>query len=127
MHPWVAAQLATGAWQTTAPRILEGIGQQVGALGVPREHWFTVASVLVQYIVGAAAQNAANARAVGPGGDRAAVLARAARVWEGLDPDAYPFTRAVAGQMRDHDDREQFLAGIDLALAGVAALHPPEA
>jgi hypothetical protein len=48
-----------------------------------------------------------------------------ARGWEDLDPDAYPFTRAVAGQMRGHDDREQFLAGIDLALAGVAALHPP--
>jgi hypothetical protein len=92
---------------------------------VPRGQWFTVASVLVQYIVGAAAQNAANARVVGPGGDRAAILGEMARGWEDLDPDAYPFTRAVADQMREHDDREQFLAGIDLALAGVAALHPP--
>ena len=37
----------------------------------------------------------------------------------GLDPDDYPFTRAVAAQLRDHDDREQFLAGIDLILAGI--------
>ncbi|GAA4773679.1 TetR/AcrR family transcriptional regulator [Actinomycetospora chlora] len=124
-HPWVAAQLASGPWQTTDPRLLESVGQQVRALGVPRGRWFTVASVLVQYIVGAAAQNAANARVVGPGGDRAAILGEMARGWEDLDPDAYPFTRAVAGQMRAHDDREQFLAGIDLALAGVAALHPP--
>ncbi|MEV5839522.1 hypothetical protein [Nocardia sp. NPDC052112] len=34
--------------------------------------------------------------------------------WEELDPDDYPFTRAVANQLREHDGREQFLAGIDL-------------
>ena len=44
--------------------------------------------------------------------------------WEGLDADDYPFSRSVAAQMREHDDREQFLAGIDLVLAGITALHP---
>jgi hypothetical protein len=29
----------------------------------------------------------------------------------------------VATQLRDHDDREQFLAGIDLILAGITTLH----
>lgn len=29
------------------------------------------------------------------------------------------FTRTVAAQLRDHDDREQFLAGLDLILAGI--------
>jgi hypothetical protein len=43
-------------------------------------------------------------------------------VWANLDPDEYPFTRNVAGQLRDHDDREQFLAGIDLILAGITGL-----
>ncbi|MEU5025127.1 hypothetical protein [Streptomyces milbemycinicus] len=28
--------------------------------------------------------------------------------------------------MREHDDREQFLAGIDLVLAGITALGPAE-
>jgi hypothetical protein len=27
--------------------------------------------------------------------------------------------------MRDHDDREQFLTGIDLVLTGITTLHPP--
>ena len=36
-----------------------------------------------------------------------------------LDPDDFSFTRTVAGRLRDHDDREQFLAGIDLILAGI--------
>ncbi len=124
-HPWVAAQLSAGSWQAAAPRIFESIGRQVRALGVPRGEWFTVASVLVQYILGAAAQNAANAQVLGPGVDRADALGAMAATWEELDPEDWPFTRTVAGQMAEHDDREQFLAGIDLALAGVDALHPP--
>jgi hypothetical protein len=30
----------------------------------------------------------------------------------------------VAAQLREHDDREQFLAGIDLILAGITAVLP---
>jgi hypothetical protein len=36
-----------------------------------------------------------------------------------LDPTAYPFARSVAPKIRDHDDRSDFLAGIDLILAGI--------
>lgn len=124
-HPWVAAQLSVGSWQATNPRIFECVGHQVRALGVPRSSWFTVASVLVQYILGAAAQNAANAQVLAPGGDRAAFLGAVSAAWEELDPAEYSFTPGVADQMREHDDREQFLAGIDLVLAGITALHPP--
>jgi AcrR family transcriptional regulator len=124
-HPWVAAQLSDSSWQATTPRILESIGRQVRALGVPEASWFTAASVLMQYILGAASQNAANGRVLGPDADRAAFLDAVSTAWEALDPDDYPFTRAVADQMREHDDREQFLAGIDLVLAGITALHLP--
>ena len=121
-HPWVAAQLSDSSWQATTPRILEAVGREVRALGVPEASWFTVASVLVQYILGAAAQNAANARTLGPEVDRAEFLDAVSASWEELDPDDYPFARAVADQLRDHDDREQFLAGIDLFLSGISAL-----
>ncbi len=124
-HPWVAAQLSASSWQATTPRIFEHVGRQIRALGVPQREWFTVTSVLVQYILGAAAQNAANgakARTV-PSADRGQLLDAVATGWEQLDPDEYSFTRTVGDQMRDHDDREQFLAGIDLALTGITALH----
>ena len=75
--------------------------------------------------LGAAGQNAANARLLGPDVDRAEFLDAVSRTWEELDPDDYPFTRAVADQLREHDDREQFLAGIDLVVTGIAALHLP--
>jgi len=125
-HPWLATQLSAqfsrSPWGSVTPRIFERIGRQVRALDVPESSWFTATSALVHYILGAAAQNAANAASVrvhSPGVDRAEYLDAAATAWEELDPDDYPFTRAVAAQMREHDDREQFLGGIDLVLTGI--------
>jgi hypothetical protein len=43
--------------------------------------------------------------------------------WADLDPGEYPFTRNVADQLRDHDDRVQFLDGVDLILAGISSLR----
>ncbi|MCQ8829308.1 TetR/AcrR family transcriptional regulator [Streptomyces malaysiensis] len=130
-HPWLATQLAThlsrSPWGSVAPRIFESLGRRVRALGVPEGSWFVVTSALMHYILGAAGQNAANARAGGGGLDRDEFLDATAAAWEELDPDDYVFTRAVAYQMRGHDDREQFLAGIDLVLTGIAATHPPDA
>ena len=127
-HPWLATQLAAqmshSPWQSVTPRILESIGQQVRALGVPEGSWFTATSALVHYILGAAGQNAANGRVLGPDADRGQFLDTVSRAWEELDPDDYPFTRAVADQIRGHDDRAQFLAGIALILAGITAVHP---
>jgi AcrR family transcriptional regulator len=131
-HPWLASQLAAqlsrSPWGPVTPRILEGIGRQVSALGVPEGSWFTATSVLVHYILGAAGQNAANtanARTLGPEVDRAGFFHAVSKAWEELDPDEYPVTRAVAAQMREHDDREEFLAGVDLVLGGITALHQP--
>jgi len=127
-HPWLAAQLLLQLSRSpggpVTPRILEALGRPVRALGVPEEHWFTATSVLMHYVLGAAGQNAANRQVAEPAADRAEFLAGIAGRWAELDPEEYSFTRAVAGQMREHDDREQFLAGIDLVLAGVGALYP---
>jgi AcrR family transcriptional regulator len=131
-HPWLATQLSTQLSRapggSVTPRVLESIGRQVCALGVPEDGWFAAASVLVHYILGAAGQNAANAvhaRVLGSGLDRAEFFGAVSKAWAELDPDEYPFTRAVAGQMYEHDDREQFLAGIALILAGITAVQPP--
>ncbi|MEV4603225.1 TetR family transcriptional regulator [Amycolatopsis sp. NPDC049253] len=124
-HPWLATQvslqLSHGPTKSVPLRIFEGIGRHVGALGVPEDSWFTVASALMHYILGSAAQNASNARVAGSVVDRAEFLDAVSAAWEELDPDDYPFTRAVARQAREHDDRQQFLTGIDLILAGIRA------
>ncbi len=54
--------------------------------------------------------------------ERETFLGLLADQWAHLDPAEYPFVRHVAAQLADHDDREQFLAGVDLFLAGIATL-----
>ncbi|MEU3645697.1 TetR family transcriptional regulator [Lentzea sp. NPDC034063] len=127
-HAWLGAQLATqfarNPLNAVAPRIWESFGRQVRTLGVPEPAWFHSTSALVNYVLGAAGQNAVNAGgAQGRTGDRGTHLDSVATAWERLDSESYPFVRAVAGQIRDHDDREQFLSGVDIVVAGIVAVH----
>lgn len=125
-HPWLGTQLSINPRRSPMLRVFESLGWQVRALGVPSGAEFTAVSALLNYILGVAGQNAANARAFGPGTDRAEFLGTVAAAWAELDPDEYPFTRSAADRLREHDDRAEFLAGLDLVLAGIVArLAPP--
>ncbi|WP_329138703.1 TetR/AcrR family transcriptional regulator [Streptomyces sp. NBC_01476] len=126
-HPWIGTQLAGAPSTSPMLRVFELLGRQVQALGVPHAAQFTATSALLNYILGVGGQNAANARGHHPDTDRTAFLNAAAAAWANLDPDDYPFTRNVAGQLRDHDDRAEFLAGIDLVLTGIIARHSSQA
>ena len=119
-HPWVGSALTQAAAQLPMVRILERIGQQVRALGVPDEEQWATVGALLNYILGVGGQNAANTQfARTRGVDRSDFLEAVATAWSQLDPDEYPFARSVAGQLRAHDDRVDFLAGIDLILSGI--------
>ncbi|MER5275128.1 TetR/AcrR family transcriptional regulator [Streptomyces sp. NPDC002809] len=130
-HPWLAGQLATQLIRKSRGpvtlRIFESIGRQVRALGVPRGEWFATTSTLAHYILGATTQSRLDTDDDAPGSetDRTEFLDAASRAWLDLDPEDYPFVRAIADQMREHDDREQFLTGINLVLTGITTLHPP--
>ncbi|MDR6641613.1 MULTISPECIES: TetR/AcrR family transcriptional regulator [Luteibacter] len=119
-HPWVGSALTRAPGQLPAVRILEGLGQALCALDVPAERQWPTVSALLSYILGVAGQNAANAH-VGRtlGTDRLAFLSSVAATWSELDEEAFPFVRSMAGPLREHDDRADFLAGIDLILGGV--------
>ena len=123
-HPWVGVQLFREPWRPAMLRIFESVGGRLQALGVPERAQFDSASALVNYVLGVAGQNAANARLHARETDRSAFLAAVAARWARLDPAEYPFVRQVAARLREHDDREQFLAGVDLILAGVGAGAP---
>ncbi|QQQ79705.1 TetR family transcriptional regulator [Saccharothrix sp. 6-C] len=122
-HPWVGAQLSANPTQPTVLRIFERIGQQVRALGVPPSARFTAASSVLHFVLGVGGQNAALARTLRGTTNRSDHLAAVSAEWADLDPDEFPFTRAVADELRDHDDRAQFLDGVDLILAGIARLR----
>lgn len=121
-HPWAGAQLFRDPAGSAMVEIIEGVGGRLLALNVPGEALFDAGSALLNYILGVAGQNAANARGHPAEVDRLAFLQAVAERWTERDPAAYPFVHRVAARLADHDDRAQFLAGLDLILAGIGAL-----
>jgi AcrR family transcriptional regulator len=119
-HPWVGSALTHAPGQPPMVRIVERLGQQIQTLGVPKKrHWVTV-SALLNYILGVAGRNAANGEyARTQGLDRSSFLKEVSSVWSKLSPEEYPFARSMAAKISSHDDREDFLAGIDLILRGI--------
>ena len=119
-HPWLGSVLTSAAGLSPMVRLLEPIGRELRTLGVPRRKQWAAASTLVAYILGVSRQNAANGQLARIQGlDRSKFLQAVSTAWSQLDPEQYPFTRGVAEKMRDHDDRVDFLAGIDLILRGI--------
>ena len=119
-HPWVGSALTSSPELSPIVRILERIGQQIRALGVPDKQQWASVGALMAYILGVSRQNAANGELARTRGlDRADFLEALSTAWSLLDPREYPFARSVARQIRDHDDRKDYLAGIDLILSGI--------
>ncbi|WP_194893138.1 TetR/AcrR family transcriptional regulator [Catenulispora pinisilvae] len=123
-HPWVGAQLTREPWRPALLDVYESVSANLHALDVPERAVPDSAGALVNYILGVAGQNAANARALAASKmDRETFLANVAARWAQLDPVRYPAMHKAGRHLREHDDREQFLAGIDLILAGIAAVN----
>jgi AcrR family transcriptional regulator len=122
-HPWVGAQLSGDPWQYAVLRILEGVGAQVTALGIPEQARFNAATALLSFILGLAGQYSVGSRHFAGDMDRTAFLRAVAAQWAQLDPAQHPFVRQVAAQLPEHDDRKQFLAGIDLILGGLKSVR----
>ncbi|WP_371493651.1 TetR/AcrR family transcriptional regulator C-terminal domain-containing protein [Kitasatospora sp. NBC_00374] len=129
-HHWLATRLTLQIIRNPVGPVTVGIferlGQQVGALGVPQARWFSAASTLVHYILGAVSQNARiedAASGVDPEADREEFLEATSQAWQDLDAETYPFMHAIVGQIREHDDREQFLTGIAVVLDGLTHLR----
>jgi AcrR family transcriptional regulator len=122
-HSWLGSQLSRAPWQAGVLLVFEAVGECLAIEGVPDRNRFDVASALVHYVLGAAGQYAASARIPLRDG-RAAFLKKVVGDWTSrAGRDELPFVHAMAGQLADHDDRQQFAAGIDLILAGAAAIR----
>jgi AcrR family transcriptional regulator len=129
-HPWAGYELTQENRRNGLgfAQICEALGSKLDALGVPSDAQFNVASALSSYITGFASQNAANARLgkiiAQEGFDRTMYLTKLATRWkQQLDPAVYPFVHQLLDKIPTHDDREQFIAGINLMLAGITKLH----
>ncbi|MGH3434995.1 MAG: TetR/AcrR family transcriptional regulator [Sciscionella sp.] len=117
-HLWVGAQLAREPLQPAVLRIWKSVGVQLQGLGVLGSARSDAGAALANYIFGSAAQFAAGARHTRDKAERQRYLNALAAAW--TEQDADRVVREAASELRDHDDREQFLAGIDIFLSGIA-------
>lgn len=118
-HPWVGAALIRLPGKMPMVRVLECLGQQVRALNVPENDQWVIVSTLLMYILGVAGQNAANARlAQEQALERCHFLTEVSTAWSELPVAKFPFTRSMAERLQNHDDREDFLNGVEIILNG---------
>ncbi|AGL20966.1 TetR family transcriptional regulator [Actinoplanes sp. N902-109] len=119
-HPWVGMQLSRRP-QPAVFRLWRRIGSLLSELGVSGTGLSDAGSAFLGYILGTTAQYAAGARRATDDAAREKYLAELAAHW--IDDDADPLTRQAATDLIEHDDRDQFRAGVDIFLAGIRALH----
>ncbi|MHC1481193.1 TetR/AcrR family transcriptional regulator [Frateuria aurantia] len=121
-HPWMGSALAQAPGAIPMARLFDRIGAQVRGLAMtPNQEW-PVTSALVHYILGVGGQNAANSKMARERGlERSHALTTVADAWQELDSHAFPVATSMARQLKTHDDREDFMAGVDLLIAGVVA------
>ncbi|PZF56058.1 TetR/AcrR family transcriptional regulator [Curtobacterium sp. MCBD17_034] len=122
-RPWVGTQLARNPSQPAVLRMWKAIGHHLLRLGVPESRLSDAGSALVNYVLGAAAQYAAGPGQAEDMTARQRYLDELAARWADEDDDA--LVQDIAARLGDHDDQEQFLAGVDIFLAGVRALTNP--
>lgn len=119
-HPWLGAQLPHNPLPAVF-RIWAAVGDHLQKLGVPPARLSDAGSTLVNYVLGSASQYAAGARTAGASeSDRQAYLDTLTQRISDLNAGALDNT--VAEQLHEHDDRGQFLAGIDIILTGITHL-----
>lgn len=121
-HPWLGAQLTRTALQPGVLRIWKTIGLQLVRLGLTGTVLTDAGSTLGNFILGSAAQHTLGSQPLAHGAARTAHLEMVADQWRSLDSD--PLVDDLATRLVEHDDREQFLAGVDIILRGITASEP---
>ncbi|WP_335972407.1 MULTISPECIES: TetR/AcrR family transcriptional regulator C-terminal domain-containing protein [Streptomycetaceae] len=124
-HPWAASHLTAPTALHHGLRLLDRIGTLVARTGLPAERQFAVSTVIFYYVTGVGARIIAPAVTVGAVTSREDFLARAGERWSSLDPDEYPFLAGAVEDLRGHDDRDQFVTGLDMLLNGLHTTTDP--
>ncbi|MCW2755820.1 MAG: putative TetR family transcriptional regulator [Marmoricola sp.] len=122
VRPWLAAYFMRNTdLQGNSLRLYEQIGQQTLRLDLTPRQRFHAASAIISVVVGTAAdlgQEPPPEVLDGTVG-RDEYLGQWAERWRGLDPGEFPFMHEIVDEFEGHDDKDQFLAGLELTLAGL--------
>lgn len=118
-HPWLAGQLlSTARSEENALRSWECTGQLLQRMELDAEQRFYASLAVANYAFGTGA-------GIAHRHNRPAAEESARQVHEQLEragrsgPGMFPVVRAMLGSFRDHDDRSEYIAGLELLLAGI--------
>lgn len=120
-HPWAAPHVIAVHTMPNTMMLLERIGGLLTETKLPADRHFAVATAIFIYLTSVTAQDTERSSTVEPGTSRDGLLRREGERWAALDPQTFPFVTRIAADLGDHDDRDQFLTGLDLLLDGLRA------
>jgi len=129
-RPWLAAYFMRNTdVQGHSLRLYDKLGRQTLRLDLTPRQRFHAVSAITGVVVGTAADLGAELPQELLDGDvdRVEYLSRYAETWRSLDAADFPFVHEIADEFAEHDDREQFLAALDLTLAGLRLQAGPRA
>lgn len=121
-RPWLGAYFLRDVdLQPHALRLYERLGEQVMRLHLPPRQAFHAVSAVLGYVTGIAADHGHRPPAESAAGGAAHDdgLAEFVAQWRALDPAEFPYIHHVVEEFASHEDRDQFIAGLDLLLAGL--------
>jgi len=121
-RPWLGAYVLrdTGV-QEHSLKVYERIGEEVLRLHLTPRQGCHAASAIVGFVLGTAADMGQELPEALLSGELAPdeYMSRVVDQWRALDPAEFPFVHHIIDEFAGHEDADQFLAGLDLLLAGL--------
>ncbi|MFD0310022.1 TetR/AcrR family transcriptional regulator [Streptomyces sp. NPDC127119] len=121
-RPWLSAYFMRNTdIQGNSLRLYERLGEQTLRLDLTPRQRFHAVSAITGVVVGTAADLGMEVPQELLDGDvdRDAFLGRFAERWRSLDATDFPFVHQIVDEFAEHDDRDQFIAALDLTLDGL--------
>lgn len=121
-RPWLGAHFMRNvAVRGNALHLYEELGRQTLRLDLTPRQRFHAVSAIVGVVVGSAADLGQDPPEEVLDGvvDRDEFLGRYAESWRTFDAEEFPFLHDIVDEFDGHDDKEQFLAALDLTLTGL--------
>lgn len=121
-RPWLGSYfMRNTGFQPNSLRLYERLGGQVLRLHLTPRQSFHAASAVVGFVIGLAADMGQVPPEEVLSGElnRDQYMERVVSQWRELDPAEYPFLNTIIDEFKDHQDADQFRAGLDLLLAGL--------
>lgn len=119
-HRWLAGQLVkAGPDQENSLMFWERIGQVLQGMELTVDQQFHASIAVVNYASGMGVEISQTARDRAETDDPAAMFTAQVEEWESLSEERFPFVRSIIGAFVQFDDASEFIAGLDLLLAGI--------